>query len=121
MAASEKVSGFAPVFGIPTGITSPSGTQILSASFDQSFALDQNVKDDEGVIIHERLDDIRTALSVELMEAASGFTAPTVGTGYGLRGITFLVRSVGRPETAGDFVRYSLSGENLAGITTYAT
>jgi hypothetical protein len=116
-----KSHGFEPVFGIPTAFSNPSGTQILDISIEESFAQDSNVKDKDGIIIHERMDDRRKALNVTLLETSAGFTQPNAGGSFAIGGVTYKVTNISNPESNTDFVRHTIQGENLEGITTYVS
>jgi hypothetical protein len=77
--------------------------------FDHKFALDVEVKDEDGVVITNRLDDERNEVNLTGTMLATGSDGLMGGTlSYG--GVTFIVKGVTDRGTNQDFRKVTIKG-----------
>lgn len=104
--APAEQFGVAHVFGIRGTVTS---LTIQSDNITKKFALDVEVKDENGRVITDRLDDLRTELDVEGVLLAAD-TPPAPGDQLSYSGITYIIKEVDDRGTNMDFRKVSVRG-----------
>lgn len=106
MPAGPKEFGVIHIFGVK-GIVSYLTVQ--SDDFDHKYALDVEVKDENGVVITDRLDDERNEVSIDGTMKSEGAEDLLGGT-FSYGGVTFIVKGVTDRGTNSDYRKVSIKG-----------
>lgn len=110
MAANEF--GVVHIFGLKGTVTT---LTLQSDDLDHKFALDVEVKDENGVTITDRLDDERIEVTLEGTMKSTG-TEDLLGGTYTYGGVTFIVKGVTDRGTNQDYRKVSIKGVKYQGI-----
>lgn len=104
MAAQEF--GVTHIFGVKGTVTT---LTVQSDDFDHKYALDVEVKDENGVVITDRLDDERIEVSIDGVMKSEG-TEDLLGGTFNYGGVTFIVKGVTDRGTNNDYRKVSIKG-----------
>lgn len=104
MAANEF--GVIHIFGVKGTVTT---LTVQGDDFDHNYALDVEVKDEEGVVITDRLDDERINVSIDGTMKAAG-TEDLLGGTYTYGGVNFIVKGVTDRGTNNDYRKVTIKG-----------
>jgi hypothetical protein len=106
--AAEKEFGVVHIYGIRGGAAAVNLT-VQSDDFDHKYALDVEVKDENGRVITDRLDDERTEVSIDGVVKTDG-SESLLGGQFEYGGITFIIKGVTDRGTNNDYRKVSIKG-----------
>jgi hypothetical protein len=106
MSDTSRNFGEAFLYGIDGTIT---GCAVQSVQRKRSFVNTAEVVNEQGNRITKRYDDLDTAITIELIPKATGFTEPVAGTKLTYKSVNYIVESVDDKQEAKGFVRFTLS------------
>jgi len=89
---------------------------IQSDGITESFALDVEVANEDGVVITDRLDDRRHEVTLDGVLLATD-TIPVNGTKFSYNSIVYILKSIDDKGTNKDFRKVSVKGIKYEGIT----
>lgn len=104
MAANEF--GVIHIYGVKGTVST---LTVQSDDFDYKYALDVEVKDEEGVVITDRLDDERIEVSIDGVMKSEG-TEDLIGGTYSYGGVNFIVKGVTDRGTNNDYRKVTIKG-----------
>lgn len=104
MAAQEF--GVTHIYGVAGTVTT---LTVQSDDFDHKYALDVEVKNEDGVVITDRLDDERIEVSIDGVMKATG-TENLLGGTFTYGGVTFIVKNVTDRGTNNDYRKVTVKG-----------
>jgi hypothetical protein len=98
--------GVAHIYGLNGTVTYMT---LQSDSISQSFKLDVEVSDEDGIIITDRLDDLFQEITIDGVLRTNAI--PALGTQFGYMGLQWIIKSIEDKGTNKDFrkvtVKYS--------------
>lgn len=104
--AAEKEFGVVHIYGLNGTVST---LTVQSDDFDHKYALDVEVKDENGRVITDRLDDERIEVSIDGVMKATG-TEDLIGTQFTYGGVTFIVKGVTDRGVNNDYRKVSIKG-----------
>lgn len=106
MPAGPNEFGVTHIFGVKGTVTT---LTVQSDDFDYNYALDVEVKDENGVVITDRLDDERINISIDGTMKATG-TEDLIGGNFTYGGVSFIVKGVTDRGTNSDYRKVTIKG-----------
>jgi hypothetical protein len=100
--------GVLHIYGVKANGTVTTLT-VQSDDFDHKYALDVEVKDENGVVITDRLDDERIEVSVDGVMKSEG-TESLLGGHFTYGGTQFIVKGVTDRGTNNDYRKVTIKG-----------
>lgn len=104
MAANEF--GVTHIFGLKGSVST---LTVQSDDLDHKFALDVEVKNEDGVVITDRLDDERIEITVDGVMKDEG-TEDLLGGTFTYDGVNYIVKGVTDRGTNNDYRKVSIKG-----------
>ena len=105
---TEKEFGVVHIYGIRGGAAAVNLT-VQSDDFDLKYALDVEIKDEEGRVITDRLDDERIEVSIDGVMKTEG-SEDLLGGQFAYGGTTFIIKGVTDRGTNNDYRKVSIKG-----------